>query len=132
FYARKADGIATIERIVIERDGNFRGSKSRLVRFPRFFSPMRGRQFMLRLSVRRILFCAKKLHAVPPTASRFPDSRQIASRRRGCLLILWWRGHFLVPAVDMLLLILSHRRSIWIGRGKGRARVILRARRKRK
>src|SRR5580704_9923024 len=132
FYARKADGVATIERIVIERDGNFCRSKSRLVRFPRFLAQRRERQFMLRLSVRRILLCAKELHAIPPTSRRFPDSRQIASRRRGCLLILWRRGHFLVPAVDMLLLVLRRRRSILIGRRERRARVILRPRRKRK
>src|SRR5207245_10100138 len=47
FYARKPDWIADIKWIVIERDGNLCGSKSRLMRFPRFFTQAGKRQLML-------------------------------------------------------------------------------------
>src|SRR5207245_3522834 len=47
FYARKPDWIADIKWIVIERDENLGGSKSRLMRSPCFFPQRCERQFML-------------------------------------------------------------------------------------
>src|SRR5947209_2776234 len=84
---------------------------------------------MLGLSVRRVFLGTQKLHSVPPSRSRFPDSRQVMPRSRGGLLIFGRRGHFLVPTVNVFLLV-SRARSARIRRGKGRPRSILSARRK--
>src|SRR5260370_42063449 len=87
---------------------------------------------MLGFSVRWVFLGAKKLHSVPPARGRFPNSRQVMARSRRGLLIFRRRGPFLIPAVDLLLLVLGHRGSIWIGRGKWSSGSILSARRKRK
>src|SRR5713101_1474722 len=84
---------------------------------------------MLGLPVRRVFLRAKKLHSVAPSRSGFPDSRQVMPRSRGGLLIFGRRGHFLVPTVNVLLLV-SRARSARIRRRKGRPRSILSTRRK--